>query len=119
MPGHTAWPTGGLVLVTLSACLSLASLLALNRRSGVRPALRGLATRGPYRRVRHPMHLVYVVAGVGYNLGEWNLGTALTVVAGWASPLYRIHAEERAPSRDPGWPFYVARVRDRLLPGLW
>ena len=119
VPGEAAWPAGGLVLVTLAACLSLASLLTLGRRFGVRPALRGLATKGPYRVVRHPIYLAYVVADIGYNLQEWNSGTVLLVMAGWASLLYRIRAEERMLSRAAGWPAYGARVRYRLLPGLW
>ena len=119
VPGDPAWPAGGVVLVTLAACLSLASLLSLGRRFGIRPALRGLATAGPYRIVRHPMYLAYVFADVGYNLVEWNFGTALLVTAGWASLLYRIHAEERILARDPGWPAYADRVRYRLVPGLW
>jgi protein-S-isoprenylcysteine O-methyltransferase Ste14 len=119
VPGDAGWPAGGLVLVTLGACLSLASLLSLGRWFGVRPALRGLATRGPYRVVRHPMYLAYMLADIGYNLQEWNAGTVLLVLAGWASLLYRIQAEERMLSRAAGWPAYVARVRYRLLPGLW
>ncbi len=119
VPGDPAWPTGGLVLVTFSACLSLVSLLTLGRLYGIRPALPGLATRGAYRFVRHPMYLAYVLGDIGYNLQEWNLGTGLMVMAGWASLLYRIHAEERILSRDAEWPTYVALVRYRLLPGLW
>jgi len=119
VPGDPAWFGGGLVLVTLGACLSLASLLSLGRRFGVFPALRGLATRGPYGIVRHPMYLAYVFADIGYNLQEWNFGTALLVMAGWVSLLYRIHAEERILSHDAGWSAYVASVRYRLLPGLW
>ena len=119
VPGKAAWPVGGLVLVTLGACLSLASLLTLGRWFGVRPALRGLATRGPYRVVRHPMSLAYMLADIGYNLQEWNAGTVLLVLAGWSSLLYRIRAEERMLSQASGWPAYVARVRYRLLPGLW
>ena len=118
-PGDPAWPAGGLVLVTLGACLSLASLLSLGRRFGVFPALRSLATRGPYRLVRHPMYLAYVIADIGYNLEEWNLGTVLLVMAGWASLLYRIHAEERVLAHDAGWSAYAASVRYRLFPGLW
>ena len=106
-------------MVTLSACLSLVSLLTLGRRFGIRPALRGLATRGPYRVVRHPMYLAYVLGDIGYNLQEWNGGTALMVLAGWTSVLYRIHAEERILSRHARWPTYVASVRYRLLPGVW
>ena len=117
--GDPVWPAAGLVLVTLAAGLSLASLLTLGRWFGVRPASRGLATTGPYRFVRHPMYLAYVLADVGYNLQECNLGTALLVLAGWASLLYRLRAEERILARDPGWPAYVASVRYRLLPGLW
>jgi protein-S-isoprenylcysteine O-methyltransferase Ste14 len=119
VPGEPAWPAGGLVLVTLAAFLSIVSLLSLGRRFGVFPALRGLMTRGPYRLVRHPMYLAYVIADVGYNLQEWNVGTALMVMAGWASLLYRIHAEERVLSQDPGWSAYATLVRHRLFPGIW
>jgi protein-S-isoprenylcysteine O-methyltransferase Ste14 len=119
VPGDPAWPAGGLLLVTLAACLSLASLLSLGRRFGVFPALRGLVTRGPYRLVRHPMYLAYVIADIGYNLQEWNFGTALLVMAGWASLLYRIQAEERILSQDARWSAYAASVRYRLLPGIW
>lgn len=119
VPGEPVAPAVGLILVTLAACLSLASLLRLGRCFGVRPALRGLATGGPYRLVRHPMYLAYILADIGYNLQEWNPGTALLVIAGWASLWYRIRAEERVLSRHAGWPAYVAEVRHRLLPGLW
>jgi protein-S-isoprenylcysteine O-methyltransferase Ste14 len=119
VPGEAAWPSGGLLLVTLAACLSLASLLSLGKRFGVFPALRGLVTRGPYRLVRHPMYLAYVIADIGYNLEEWNFGTVLLVLAGWASLLYRMRAEERILSQDAGWSAYAASVRYRLLPGIW
>src|SRR5262249_35117064 len=119
IPGDPIWPEGGLVTVTLAAFLSLASLLALGRRFGVRPALRGLMTRGPYRFVRHPMYLAYIIGDIGYNLQESNIGTVLLVMAGWLSLLYRIHAEERILSQDSGWRKYVASVRYRLVPGFW
>jgi protein-S-isoprenylcysteine O-methyltransferase Ste14 len=118
-PGYVAWPTAGLVLVTLAACLSLVSLLVIGRFFGVRPALRGLATSGPYGFVRHPMYLSYVLADIGYNLQEWNFVTLLLVLLGWASLVYRIHAEERLLSQHTEWPAYAAVVRYRLLPGLW
>jgi protein-S-isoprenylcysteine O-methyltransferase Ste14 len=118
-PGEEAWPVGGLVLVTLAAGLSFLSLLTIRRRFGVRPALRGLVTSGPYRFVRHPMYLSYVIGDIGYNLEEWNFVTLLLVLIGWASLLYRIHAEERVISQDAAWVGYVAHVRYRLVPGLW
>ena len=119
IPGDAAWPAAGLILVILGACLSLASLLSLGRFFGVRPALRGLATRGTYRLVRHPLYLAYMLADIGYNLQEWNLGTLMLVAAGWASMIYRIGAEERVLSHDAHWPDYLVKVRYRLLPGIW
>jgi protein-S-isoprenylcysteine O-methyltransferase Ste14 len=118
-PGNEAWPDVGLALVVLGACLSFASLLSLGRWFGVWPALRGLETRGPYRLVRHPMYLGYLLADIGYNLLEYNLVTVLLVIAGWASLFCRIRAEERMLSHDAGWSSYVALVRYRLLPGFW
>jgi protein-S-isoprenylcysteine O-methyltransferase Ste14 len=119
LPGHVASPAAGLVLVTLAAGLSLVSLLTMGRLFGVRPALRGLVTNGPYRFVRHPMYLSYILADIGYNLQEWNFVTLLLVLVGWMSLVYRIHAEERVLSQHAEWPAYVALVRYRLFPGIW
>jgi protein-S-isoprenylcysteine O-methyltransferase Ste14 len=118
-PGYVVSPAGGLVLVTLAAGLSLVSLLTIRRFFGVRPALRGLVTSGPYRLVRHPIYLSYVIGDIGYNLQEWNSVTILLVLVGWASLVYRIHAEERVISQHAEWPAYVVLVRYRLFPGLW
>ena len=118
-PGRVASPTAGLVLVTLAAALSLVSLLTMGRLFGVRPALRGLVTNGPYRLVRHPIYLSYILADIGYNLQEWNFVTLLLVLVGWMSLVYRIHAEERVLSQHTEWPSYVILVRYRLFPGIW
>jgi protein-S-isoprenylcysteine O-methyltransferase Ste14 len=119
VPGEPAWAAGGLVLVMVAAGLSLASLLTLGPSFGIRPAVRSLAMRGPYRLVRHPMYLSYVLADIGYNLDEWNVGTVLLVLAGWIAMVYRIRAEERVLTGDAGWLGYRSVVRYRLLPGLW
>jgi protein-S-isoprenylcysteine O-methyltransferase Ste14 len=118
-PGYVASPTVGLVLVTLAAGLSLVSLLTIGKLFGVRPALRGLVTSGPYRFVRHPMYLSYVIADIGYNLQEWNSVTLALVLVGWISLVYRIHAEERLLSQHAEWLGYVHSVRYRLLPRVW
>jgi protein-S-isoprenylcysteine O-methyltransferase Ste14 len=117
--GHVASPGAGLVLVTLAAGLSLVSLLKMGRFFGVRPALRGLVTTGPYKFIRHPIYLSYVVADIGYNLQEWNTVTLLLVLIVWSSLVYRIQAEERMLSEHAGWPAYIALVRYRLFPGIW
>ena len=119
VPGTPVWPGAGATLVIAAACLSLGTLGVLGKRFGVRPALRGLEMRGPYRFIRHPMYLSYVVADVGYNLEEWNGGTVLLVLAGWASLIYRIRREERVLAHDERWPAYAESVRYRILPGVW
>jgi protein-S-isoprenylcysteine O-methyltransferase Ste14 len=118
-PGYVTSPTAGLVLVTIAAGLSLVSLLVMGRLFGVRPALRGLVTSGPYKFVRHPMYLSYILADIGYNLQEWNSVTLLLVLVGWISLIYRIHAEERLLSQHTEWPAYAGLVRYRLVPGVW
>ena len=118
-PGKVAWPEAGLVLVTLAAVLSIVCLVTLGKRFGVRPARRGLVTGGPYRLVRHPLYLSYVIAAIGFNLQVCNLATLLLVLLGWAAMVYRICAEERVLSRDSDWPTYVRLVPYRLIPGIW
>ncbi|HEY2384219.1 MAG TPA: isoprenylcysteine carboxylmethyltransferase family protein [Terriglobia bacterium] len=118
-PGLALWPAAGVIVVTVAAVLSLASLFSLGRLFGVRPALRGVASSGPYRIIRHPMYFSYITADIGYNLQEWNLGTVLLTTCGWLSLLYRIHAEERVLAQDARWTSYTAAVRYRLVPGIW
>jgi protein-S-isoprenylcysteine O-methyltransferase Ste14 len=119
VPGWSLWPDGGMVLITSGALLSVISLWALGRRFGIRPALRGLSVHGPYRVVRHPIYLSYVLSDIGYNLQECNLGTAALVIAGWIAMLYRVESEERVMAHHPAWAAYTNTVRYRLLPGIW
>ena len=106
-------------MVTFGAVLSLASLLALGRFFGVRPALRGLVTKGPYALVRHPIYLSYLIADVGYGLQGWRPLTLLLIATGWASLIWRIRAEERVLSAHPGWAAYAEKVPWRIIPGAW
>lgn len=119
IPGQPVWEDAGFVLVILATALSFASLITLGRSFGVRPALRRLVVRGPYRAVRHPIYLSYLIADIGYSLQEWHVGSLLLVLAGWTALVYRIRAEERVLSSDAGWSAYAASVPYRLLPGLW
>lgn len=119
VPGTPLWPEGGLVLVTVAAVLSLSSLASLGRSFGVRPAMRSLVARGPYRVVRHPLYLAYLVSDLGYNAQEFNLGTIVLTLTGWLSLVYRIQIEERVLAQHREWPNYIRSVRYRLVPGIW
>lgn len=93
--------------------------LTLRRSFGVAPAHRGLALGGPYRLVRHPIYLAYLLGQVGFlllNPTVWNLTVyALSLLI----QVFRIGAEERLLSRDPDYRAFQEDVRFRLVPGLW
>jgi protein-S-isoprenylcysteine O-methyltransferase Ste14 len=75
---------------------------------------------GPYAHVRHPMYsgLILFFAGVPLLLGSW-WGLAMTPVF-LVLFAVRIDIEERTLREGlPGYIDYAARVRYRLLPGLW
>jgi len=79
-----------------------------------------VVTNGPYRFVRHPIYLGGVLVMVGESL--W-LGSNLALVAMFVPIgilIARIHFEERFLAANvQGYGDYAARVRFRLIPGLW
>jgi protein-S-isoprenylcysteine O-methyltransferase Ste14 len=102
---------GGLVLWAWAFAI-------LGRSYGIVAADRGLATRGPYALVRHPLYTAYLVGGAGYliqSLSPWNVAVDVVALA-WQ--LVRIRAEERHLD-GPRYAAYRAHVRWRLCPGLW
>ena len=115
-PGNEASPAAGLALILLAAGLSLVSLLTMGRLFGVRPALRGLVTRGPYKLVRHPVYLGELGACAGLVMGAattWNL-TAVGVLL--VAQLVRMRLEERALEREfPEYAAYAAHT-PRIVP---
>jgi protein-S-isoprenylcysteine O-methyltransferase Ste14 len=75
---------------------------------------------GPYAIVRHPMYtsslLLYLATPVA--LGSW--WTMLPAALCVAVLVVRIRNEEEVLVRElPGYPEYRAKVRYRLLPGVW
>src|SRR3954447_25714041 len=75
---------------------------------------------GPYAHVRHPMYsgMILFFAGVPLLLGSW-WGLAMTPLL-LALLAVRILVEERTLREGlPGYADYAARVRYRLLPGVW
>jgi protein-S-isoprenylcysteine O-methyltransferase Ste14 len=99
--------------------LQLVAKASLLRSFGLVAANRGIATRGLYRFIRHPIYLSYFVAHLGFlglNPSLWN---AFVLVCCWSFQLVRINAEERLLSADPTYTAYRERVRWRLLPGVY
>lgn len=79
-----------------------------------------LVTDGPYRVVRHPGYagLLWGIPASGLALGSWTAAVMGVVMAGFV--LRRVMVEDRFVTRElAGYPDYAARVRHRLLPGIW
>ena len=77
-------------------------------------------TTGPYRFVRHPGYTAALLAAVtsGLALGSW-ISTFIAPIA-LVGLVWRIMVEDRMLRRDlPGYADYAARVRYRLVPGIW
>jgi protein-S-isoprenylcysteine O-methyltransferase Ste14 len=78
-------------------------------------------TTGPYRRIRHPGYLagIVIIVASGIALGSW-LATAILVVCGLPFLLRRAITEDCVlQAQLPGYRDYAARVRWRVLPGIW
>jgi protein-S-isoprenylcysteine O-methyltransferase Ste14 len=80
-----------------------------------------VVTTGPYAVIRHPGYAagILIMVASGVALGSW-LAAALIVICSLLFLLYRTIAEDHVLQAElPGYRDYAARVRWRLLPGLW
>lgn len=123
-----ALPSGGLppqshalqlassVLAASGVAFALWALAWLGRCFGVRPAVRGLVTTGPYRWVRHPVYLGEITFGLGWALDRWSWPAACLFVALWCLQYARASMEEQMLSA--AFPTYAqyAKTTPRLLP---
>ena len=120
-PGGTALvgPAAALALAGPGWLIALAALVSLNRAFGVVAANRGVQARGAYRVVRHPMYLGYLLGHTAYLLLNPTGANVAVYVAVGGCQVGRILREERLLGADPAYRAYRARVRFRVLPGLW
>ena len=80
-----------------------------------------VVTTGPYAFVRHPGYAagILIIAASGPALGSW-LAAALVVIFMLPFLLHRTITEDRILQVElAGYSDYAARVRWRLVPGIW
>ncbi len=79
-----------------------------------------VADSGVYRVVRHPFYAADPLIFVGLGLWLESSAAALSAVVPFALMVLRLRLEERFLRRElPGYAAYAARVRHRLIPGIW
>lgn len=93
--------------------------LVLRRSFGITPANRGIKVSGPYRFTRHPMYAGYLMVHVAVLIMFFNAWNLMVYAIGWTAQILRILAEERMLSEDEAYRDYMARVRWRLVPGIF
>ncbi len=109
----------GLALQVVGIAVQVVGKAALGRSFGAVAANRGVVIAGPYRLVRHPIYLGYLISHVGFIITNLSLRNGLIYGVGYALQIGRIVAEERVLRRDPTYEAYCARVKHRLLPGVF
>jgi len=113
----------GGVLFVLGSSLFVWSLLHLREGflGNVEPETEHLATRGPYRFMRHPLYLGMITTTVGLTIGirsAW--GTLAVFVLFVPATVYRARLEERALMARFGeeWNEYARRT-SFMFPPVW
>lgn len=93
--------------------------LSLGRSFGLIPANRGIVCVGLYRLVRHPIYLGYCITHVAFVAANPTLWNLLILLVADVAQLARAVCEERTLAQDEAYRAYQARVRWRLVPGLF
>jgi protein-S-isoprenylcysteine O-methyltransferase Ste14 len=99
--------------------IQISAKTVLWRSFGLIPANRGIRTKGPYRVVRHPMYAGYTITHIGFLLGFPSLQNSLLYFATFSIEVIRLFREEAILKQDHLYRSYAARVRYRLLPGVF
>ena len=113
------WLPEAVVAFVAAGGFTLAALVSLGRSFAILPAQRALVVVGPYALVRHPVYLGELAMLVTAAATGGLLPAALSAFGMLALLIPRIGREEQALAHDPEHARYVARVRYRLIPGLY
>ncbi|MCC7364056.1 MAG: isoprenylcysteine carboxylmethyltransferase family protein [Dehalococcoidia bacterium] len=115
----TALASAGLALQVAGLSLTIVGFSYLGRSFGIVAANRGLKVRGPYQVVRHPIYLSHTITMGGFVMANPSAMNAVLVLVAFVGMVLRIRAEENLLVRSSDYAQYRARVRWRLVPGVF
>ena len=110
--------TIGILVECAGIVISQAARFWIGRRFGLLPANRGIVSSGPFRMVRHPIYLGWLVLSLGFGLAYPSFRNWFCLIAAGLFTIWRIVLEERLLSEDPEYRAYCRRVSSRLVPGV-
>ena len=109
----------GIALQVVGLAICVWSFLALGRSFGFAAADRGLVRVGPYGVVRHPIYGAYLLLQGGYVLQSVSLRNVVVFLVASGCNVGRSMVEDELLARNPAHAAYRAKVRRRLIPGVW
>jgi protein-S-isoprenylcysteine O-methyltransferase Ste14 len=107
------------VVMLTGLSLTILSKFYLNRSFGLVAANRGVKVGGPYRIIRHPMYLGYIVNQLGFLLASFNVTNLAIYLVAWVCQIIRVHEEESVLLNDATYQQFAGRVTARLIPGVY
>jgi protein-S-isoprenylcysteine O-methyltransferase Ste14 len=110
---------GGEAVELAGITLTQVSRIYLGRSFGLLPANRGIVSRGPFRMVRHPVYLGWLILTIGFLTINPSWRNFLVMAAILPFMFARIEQEETLLEADPEYTAYRERTRYRLVPGLY
>jgi protein-S-isoprenylcysteine O-methyltransferase Ste14 len=99
--------------------MQISAKVVLGRSFGMVAANRGVKMAGPYRTIRHPMYAGYTIGHIGLLLAMPSLLNAALYALAFAFQVVRILREEAVLMQSQDYRNFAARVRYRLLPGIF
>jgi len=109
----------GVALQLFSTTITFSAKVTLGRSFGLLPAQRGVVVAGPYRLVRHPIYMGYLIGHIGFLLANFSWRNAAVLAVLYVAQVVRITREEAVLASSDEYRSYQRRVRWRLVPYIF
>ena len=103
----------------LGLCIIIAGKLTLGRSFGIVAANRGVVAAGPYKLVRHPIYVGYLITHVAFLAAHPTVMNVALVLVSDTALIARALIEEQTLIADEAYQSYCYRVAWHFVPGVF